>query len=90
METNMEDKKPIRVFLKKNDTSKSDKIPYFTMSVPPEDGNGEWKDIGAFWKAKSGNGYSGVLDPNVRLDVNAVLTWREKKEMKRVKQQSND
>ena len=72
-----------RIFLKKNDTSKSDKIPYFTLTVPPEQEGGDWKDIGAFWKSKSGNGYSGILDENVRLDISAVLSWKEKKEMKK-------
>lgn len=43
------------------------KLPYFRMVLPPKEEGGEWIDIGAFWKAKSGNGYSGKISDNAEL-----------------------
>lgn len=43
------------------------RLPYFRLVVPPEQEGGEWKEVGAFWKAKSGNGYSGKLTDNVKI-----------------------
>lgn len=45
------------------------KLPYFQLSLPPEEDGGEWTNIGALWKAKSGNGYSGQLDEGVTISV---------------------
>lgn len=45
------------------------KLPYFQLSLPPEEDGGEWVQIGALWKAKSGNGYSGSLNDNVKITV---------------------
>jgi len=62
----------IRIYLRKNDLTENPKRPYFTLSVPPEEENGEWTNIGALWKAKSGNGYTGMLDEGIELDFTAV------------------
>ncbi len=60
---------PIRIYLKKNDLSKNPKLPYFSLSLPPAQEGGDWVDIGALWKAKSGNGYSGLLKEGVTIDA---------------------
>ncbi len=59
----------IRIYLSKNDLSKNDKAPYFNLVLPPEKDGGEWITIGALWKAKSGVGYSGVLNEGVLIDL---------------------
>lgn len=71
----------VRVYLRKNDTSENDKLPYFTLVLIPEgdsDLDQEWKEIGAFWKAKSGKpGYSGYLNEGVALDVSAMKVYQK-------------
>lgn len=58
----------MKLFLQKNTKrTEENKQPYFRLVVPPETDGGEWKDIGAFWKAKSGNGYSGKLNEGVAI-----------------------
>lgn len=54
-----------RLFLQKTDKAKREenpKLPYFKLVQPPEQDGGEWIELGAFWHAKSGNGYSGQLN----------------------------
>lgn len=44
------------------------RLPYFTLVVPPEgDDEGDWQEVGALWKAKSGNGYSGSVKDGVEI-----------------------
>lgn len=70
----------IRLYLQKNDVSKNVKLPYFTLKVVPEEGaqDQEWKEVGAFWKAKSGVGYSGFFNEGVAIDL-ANMKARPKK-----------
>lgn len=60
-----------RLYLQKNDTTKNSKLPYFTMKIVPEEGakDQEWKEIGVFWKAKSGVGYTGFFSEGVDIDL---------------------
>ena len=64
-----------RLFLRKTDPKKLEanpKLPYFTLVLPPEEGaeeGAEWAVVGALWKAKTGNGYSGKCDENVQIIV---------------------
>lgn len=51
----------MRLYLQQNNKTK-DTQPDFKLVVPPETEDGEWVDIGAFWQAKSGNGFSGKFD----------------------------
>ena len=67
----------MRLFLRKNDTSKNDKLPYFNLFIVPEVEEGEWMDIGAFWKAKSGKGYNGVLGNGVVLDATKLVPYKK-------------
>lgn len=70
----------IRLFLQKNDTSKNEKIPYFTLKIVPEEGaaDQEWKEIGAFWKSKSGVGYTGVFSEGMVVDATNVKKFEKK------------
>ena len=72
----------IRLYLQKNDTTKNDKIPYFTLKVVPEEGAGdqEWKEIGAFWKAKSGVGYTGILNEGAILDITNIKKFEKQQD----------
>ena len=67
----------MRIYLRKNDTSENDKLPYFTMFTVPEEDGGEWKEIAAFWKAKSGKGYNGVLGKGVEIDTSAMVPYKK-------------
>lgn len=61
-----------RIILQKTPAEKREenpKLPYFRLVLPPEEEGGEWVDIGALWKAKTGNGYSGLLDESVTVSV---------------------
>ncbi len=56
------------IYLRKNDknievnkSTGTEKLPYFSLFVVPEKGAPDqtWVEVGAFWKARSGKGYSG-------------------------------
>lgn len=69
-----------RLFLQKTpkeDREKNEKLPYFRLVLIPEDDGGEWLTIGAFWAAKTGNGYTGKLDDKVTLDASAVEPYKK-------------
>ncbi len=75
----------IRIFLQKNDLSENPKLPYFNLVLVPEEDGGDWKKIGALWKAKSGNGYSGMLEEGITLDMSKVKPFvKGKKEEEEV------
>ena len=68
----------IRLYLQKNDTSKNEKLPYFTLKLMPETEDGkDFKEIGAFWKSKSGKGYSGGLSEGVVLDTTNLVPYKK-------------
>jgi len=50
----------MKIFISKNDYKKEDKHPDIHISYIAT--SGEFKKIGAAWKAKSGKGYSGVIE----------------------------
>lgn len=62
-----------RLYLRKTDKDKLEKnpkLPYFKLVLPPEgDGEGDWEEVGAFWKAKTGNGYSGKTQEGVVITI---------------------
>jgi hypothetical protein len=64
-----------RIFLRKNDLSENPKRPYFTLVLVPEgdDPDQEWTEIGALWKAKTGNGYSGKFKDEVLVIVQPTV-----------------
>ncbi len=68
----------IRLLLQKTDKKKMEenpKLPYFRLVLPPEEDGGEWVDVGAFWKAKSGDGYSGSLKEGITIDVTGIVKY---------------
>lgn len=68
-----------RLFLQKTpaeDREKNPNLPYFRLVQIPEVEGGDWIDIGAFWKAKSGNGYSGKVNDGVVVDTSGVNPWK--------------
>lgn len=69
-----------RLYLQKNDITKNPKLPYFTLKVVPEEGaeDQDWKEIGAFWKSKSGVGYSGTLSEGVVIDTTNLVPFKKK------------
>lgn len=71
----------MRLYLQKNDTTKNEKIPYFTLKLVPDEGaeDQEWKEVGAFWKAKSGVGYTGILNEGAKLDTANMKVFEPKK-----------
>jgi len=69
-----------RLFLQKTpkeDREKNEKLPYFRLVLIPEEEGGDWLDIGAFWPAKSGNGYSGKTNDGVVLDASGVNPYKK-------------
>lgn len=78
-----------RLFLRKTDKKKMEenpRLPYFTLVVPPEEGGEgeEWAEVGALWKAKSGNGYSGKVNDDV------TIVFKAKKAPSREKVDDDD
>lgn len=56
----------MKLFLQKNEKrTEENKQPYFRLVLPPEQEGGKWITIGAFWKSKNGNGYTGKLDDKI-------------------------
>ncbi len=73
----------MRLFLQKTpkeDRLQNEKLPYFKLVVIPENEGDEWLNIGAFWPAKSGNGYIGKTDDSVEIDVTGVNPYRKPSE----------
>lgn len=72
-----------RLYLHKNDLSKNDKLPYFTLKLVPseDDKDADWIELGAFWKSKNGIGYSGVLNDGIKVDTTNYVP-RKKSENK--------
>ncbi len=68
----------VRIYLQKNDLSKNDKMPYFNLVIPPEEGKTDWVTVGALWKAKSGHGYTGLLNEGVVLDFTQMKKYEPK------------
>lgn len=57
-----------KLYVAKNDKKTEDKHPDLRLSAITEEG--QFVSIGAFWKSKSGKGYSGKIDEKVAiLDV---------------------
>lgn len=51
--------------IEKNKAAGNEKLPYFRLVKPPEEGETEWKEVAAFWKKEKG--YSGKLADNVEI-----------------------
>jgi hypothetical protein len=64
----------IRLYLQKNDLTKNAKLPYFTLKIVPEEGaeDQEWKEVGVFWKSKSGVGYTGFFSEGMAVDTSKI------------------
>lgn len=80
-----------RLFLRKNDLTKNEKLPYFTLCVVPEEGEGDpdegWKEIAAFWKAKSGFGYTGQMTNGVTVDLSKFKPYVKGEKKAEVKEE---
>lgn len=66
-----------RLYLRKTDKKKLEenpRLPYFSLVLIPDDSEegDEWPELGAFWKAKNGIGYSGKTKDGVVIKVPAV------------------
>lgn len=60
----------MKIFLKKNpNRTDENKQPYFWLKLIPEEANADWIDLGALWKASTGNGYIG----NLREGIEVIL-----------------
>lgn len=72
-----------RLFLQKTpkeEREANEKLPYFRLVQIPEEEGGDWLDIGAFWPAKSGNGYSGKVNDGVVVDTSGVNPYKKPEE----------
>lgn len=67
---------------KQEDRDRNDKLPYFKLSIPPTEEGGEWIDVAAFWKAKSGNGYSGKTSEGIVITFDPAerAQWKRNRE----------
>lgn len=52
--------------IEKNKLAGNEKLPYFRLVVPPEEGQTEWKEVAAFWKKEKG--YSGKIAEGVNIN----------------------
>ncbi len=58
------------MYLQKTDPAKraeNPKLPYFVLKLIPEEADGEWVEVGALWQAKTGPGYSGMVNEGVTI-----------------------
>lgn len=55
--------------IEKNKENGNERLPYFRLVQAPEKEGGEWIELGAFWKSKSGKGYSGNFAKNIKLEI---------------------
>ncbi len=70
--THYKQMKITKLYVAKNDKKTEDKHPDLILSGITEDGT--FIKVGAFWKSKSGKGYSGKVDDrNATLDVNVIM-----------------
>ena len=53
--------------IEKNKENGDERLPYFKLSMPPEQDGGEWKEVAALWKSKSGVGYNAKLAEGVTI-----------------------
>jgi hypothetical protein len=71
-----------RLFLYKNGPAEEGKkTPYFTMKLIDENSD-DWKEVGVFWKAASGKGYSGFLAEGVELDTSNFVSYKQRMEQR--------
>ena len=71
----------MRLYLRKNDLSQNEKLPYFTLFMV-EDGadgsdKGEFTEVGALWKSKSGNGYSGMTSNGIDITMDESKAYKK-------------
>lgn len=78
MKTNtMKEEPKYRLFLYKNPPAEEgSKRPYFTLKLITDEE--DWKEIGVFWKAPSGKGYSGFMNEGVELDTTNYVSYKER------------
>ena len=70
----------MKLYLRKNDnnidinkSAGDDKLPYFSLFIVPEEKEGAWVEIGAFWKSKSGKGYNGRFqDKKFKVEITGL------------------
>lgn len=64
-----------------NKASGDERLPYFSLKIIPEQEGGEWIELGACWKSKTGKGYNMKLQEGVEivLPKKSGLTDVEKK-----------
>lgn len=82
-----------RIFLRKNDLSKNERLPYFTLFLlPPEDAapGTEWPEIGALWKSKSGKGYTGKLVDAASIEIDESKTFQKREKPEEEREPDND
>ncbi len=72
----MEIQKNIWLNLQRNDravkeiqANGSTKLPYFKISLPPQEEGGEWTEIGVAWKGKKEGAYGFKFTENVKVIV---------------------
>lgn len=66
-------------------TKGSTKLPYLRFTIPPEEGQEEWKDFGAAWMTDKKIGFNMKLSPGWSLtfkETPEMQTERENKEFK--------
>jgi hypothetical protein len=84
------------IFLRKTpkeDLEKNPKLPYFELVLIQEAADGgetKWYKIGALWKAKSGNGYSGRLEDVAHVDYDHAAADQARANWKANKEQAED
>lgn len=75
--------------IEKNKAENNERLPYFRLVVPPEEGQTEWKEVAAFWKGAKG--YSGKIVEGVTISfIKKELTADEKEKLAAIKGISND
>lgn len=80
----------VKVYLQKNlKRTDTNNQPYFYLRLIPEQEGGDWVNLGALWKSKSGKGYSGTLEEGITVSIpESTLSDEDKKTIKKVREGS--
>lgn len=61
-----------------NKAAGNEKLPYFSLFIAPEKETQDktWIEVGAFWKSRSGKGYTGNFSKGFEFDSSSIVPYK--------------